>query len=93
MKRTLADLNVDAELAEGVHLKSTEQTYVFWKNKFLRFCDLGGAPATVETYSDRNIAAWLLVLCEEYERKPHAKKSAIAALNAELRVLGLKLRF
>ena len=82
MSRTIDDIDLEVELAEGRKKAKTANSYKYWTDKFVKFCK--GEEDQKEYYTDHNVAAWLVALGLEYNHKPYAKKSAVAAINDKL---------
>jgi hypothetical protein len=78
------DVDLEAGIAAGpMHIPATDATYETTKKKVRDFLGLAvGAHVPAELLTDTNIAAFLLVMGEVEQWKPHFKKAAQAAIGS-----------
>lgn len=93
---TAADINLEERLQDGDdHIPGTLKSYATYLKKFAKFVGateyvLNGPMIRVEFFTDELIAKFLISLGDEFNSKPHALKSARAALAYGLKVHALE---
>jgi hypothetical protein len=93
---TAADINLTARLESGAdHIPQTMKSYATYLKKFAKFAGtndyvLNGPMISITFFTDELIAKFLVSLGDEFDSKPHALKSARAALSYGLKIHALE---